>query len=409
MAPLLACWRDDALGQSLLGLDSDRPPAWLGLLTAVVVVGIATALIYPLKSVAPVISLGVVYIPVVLLISVLWGLWQGLFTALLSAIAFNWFHLAPTGRLTIADDRDVVALVVFVTVAVASSALAEVARARAREAEHRREEADRTVEEMAELSREKDRMQAEAIEAAALRRSDELKTALLRSVSHDLRTPLASMIAAGSGPRTPPPSRPTERHELEPWRSVAAGRPALAAWSRTCSTSPGWRSGNAEPHGASRSRASPSFIEAARPLDVGADQAELRLSSVWAPSSHPCSADAGAARAGLRQPARQCGTGMAAATPVQVRARGESGPRLDVRVHQDQGPGIPRHERERIFDALLPAPGQAPLRRKGPASGLAIAQGFVEANGGEIAVESAPGPGDRLRGRTARSLARWPH
>ena len=41
-------------------------------------------------------------------------------------------------------------------------------------------------------------MQAEAIEAEALRRSDELKTALLRSVSHDLRTPLTSIIAAGA-------------------------------------------------------------------------------------------------------------------------------------------------------------------------------------------------------------------
>ena len=46
-------------------------------------------------------------------------------------------------------------------------------------------------------------MQAEAIEAEALRRSDELKTSLLRSVSHDLRTPLTSMIAAGAALDSP--------------------------------------------------------------------------------------------------------------------------------------------------------------------------------------------------------------
>src|SRR5262249_57931634 len=58
-----------------------------------------------------------------------------------------------------------------------------------------------------------DRMQAEAIEAEALRRSDELKTSLLRSVSHDLRTPLTSIIAAGAALDSPSASA-EERHEL---------------------------------------------------------------------------------------------------------------------------------------------------------------------------------------------------
>ena len=45
---------------------------------------------------------------------------------------------------------------------------------------------------------ERDRLQAEVVETRALRRSDELKTALLRSVSHDLRTPLTAILTAGS-------------------------------------------------------------------------------------------------------------------------------------------------------------------------------------------------------------------
>ena len=48
---------------------------------------------------------------------------------------------------------------------------------------------------------ERDRLQAEVVETQALRRSDELKTALLRSVSHDLRTPLTAIITAGAGAR----------------------------------------------------------------------------------------------------------------------------------------------------------------------------------------------------------------
>ena len=46
---------------------------------------------------------------------------------------------------------------------------------------------------------ERARLREEAAEAEILRRTDELKTALLNTVSHDLRTPLASIIAsAGS-------------------------------------------------------------------------------------------------------------------------------------------------------------------------------------------------------------------
>ena len=43
---------------------------------------------------------------------------------------------------------------------------------------------------------ERDALQAEVVETAALRRSDVIKTALLRSVSHDLRSPLTAILTA---------------------------------------------------------------------------------------------------------------------------------------------------------------------------------------------------------------------
>jgi hypothetical protein len=112
------------------GLGSETPPGWLGVLATVVAVVLATLLVYPLKSVAPAVSLGVVYIPGVLFISTVWGWRIGLLAAVASALAFNWFHIPPTGRFDIAADRDAVALVTFVIVAVAGSAVAEMARAR---------------------------------------------------------------------------------------------------------------------------------------------------------------------------------------------------------------------------------------------------------------------------------------
>jgi len=87
----------------------------------------------------------VVYIPGVLLISTIWGWRLGLVSALLSALAFNWFHIPPAGQLEIAADKDAVALVTFGIVALASSSMAEMARARAAEAERGREEICRSA------------------------------------------------------------------------------------------------------------------------------------------------------------------------------------------------------------------------------------------------------------------------
>ena len=182
-----------------LRLGPEPPSAASGLLATAVAVGLGTALVYPLKDVAPAVSLGVVYIPGVLLVSTVWGWRLGVLAAVASALAFNWFHLPPTGRFDVSADRDAVALFVFVIVAVASSSLGAMARARAAEAERRRQETEAVLAELRELAAERDRIQVKAIEAGALRRSDELKTALLRSVSHDLRTPLTSIIAAGRG------------------------------------------------------------------------------------------------------------------------------------------------------------------------------------------------------------------
>ena len=181
-----------------IGLGSEPPPTWLGIVATSAAVAIATLLVYPLKSVAPVVSLGIVYLPAILLISTMWGLRLGLFASIVSAAAFNFFQIPPLHRFTIAEEENWVALAAFVIAAIVSSTVAGLARARAVEAERRREEADWALAELEALTRERDRMQAEAVEAEAVRRSDELKTVLLRSISHDLRTPLTSIIALGS-------------------------------------------------------------------------------------------------------------------------------------------------------------------------------------------------------------------
>jgi two-component system sensor histidine kinase KdpD len=340
-------------------------------------VATATLLIYPLKDVAPAVSLGVVYIPGVLLISTVWGWRLGLLSALLSGLAFNWFHIPPTGQLEIAADKDAVALVTFGIVALASSSLAEMARARAAEAERGREETERVLARLRELSEERDRMEAEAIEAGALRRSDELKTSLLRSVSHDLRTPLTSIIAAGTALDSPTLTEP-ERHELS--EAVVEEGERLSRLVENLLDVSRLESGSAQPRREPIDLAG--VLEAARESLAG-DAALVKLGiGAEIPELVADAAQLERAFANLFANAVRHGGGR----PVLVRSR-EVGARLVVRV-VDQGPGIPEQEREQIFQPFYRREGG-----QGSGLGLSIARGFIEANGGEIAVESVPGQG----------------
>jgi two-component system sensor histidine kinase KdpD len=360
-------------------LSGEAPSSWLGALAAVAVVAAVTGLIYPLKEIAPAVSLGVVYIPGVLLISTVWGLRLGLLTALLSAAAFNWFHLPPIGALDVAADHDLVALAIFIIVAIFGAALADLARARAAESERRREQADRALAELEELELERDRMQAEAIEAAALRRSDELKTSLLRSVSHDLRTPLTSIIAAGAALDSPSATA-AERHELS--EAVVEQGQRLSRLVENLIDVSRLEAGHAEPHREPVDLLQ--VLEAAR-HSIGSRGEAVRLAldpDLPALSADPAQLER--AFANLLENAVVHGEGQ----PVLVRSR-LVGPRLVVRV-VDRGPGIPEGERKRIFEPFYRAGAGG---GNGSGLGLAIARGFVEANGGEVEVESLPGQG----------------
>jgi K+-sensing histidine kinase KdpD len=359
------------------GFAADSPSLGWGVLATTGAVAGATLLVYPLKDVAPAVSLGVVYIPGVLLISSVWGWRLGLVSAVLSALAFNWFHLPPTGQLEIAADKDAVALVTFGIVALASSSLAEMARARAAEAERERGETERVLGRLRELSDERDRMEVEAIEAGALRRSDELKTALLRSVSHDLRTPLTSIIAAGTALDSPTLTEP-ERHELS--EAVVEQGQRLAHLVENLLDVSRLESGSAQPRREPIDLAG--VLEAARE-SLGGDGALVKFgigAEIPALVADPVQLER--AFANLLVNAVRYGEGR----QVLVRSR-EVGGRLVVRI-VDQGPGIPEGERERIFEPFYRREGG-----QGSGLGLSIARGFIEANGGEIAVESVPGQG----------------
>ena len=83
-----------------------------------------------------------------------------------------------------------------------------------------------------------------------------------------------------------------------------------------------------------------------------------------------------------------------------------SGSRVTVRVAhagrdaeltvEDEGPGVPPGERERIFEPFTRLPGVRRDRSEGTGLGLAIARRIVLAHGGGIAVDDGPGGGARF-------------
>ena len=83
-----------------------RPPLAVGVAVGALGIAGVTALLFPLEDVAPVTSLAVLYLLAVLVVSTFWGAPLGVATALGAALAFNFFHLPPTSRFTIADDRN---------------------------------------------------------------------------------------------------------------------------------------------------------------------------------------------------------------------------------------------------------------------------------------------------------------
>lgn len=466
-------------------LAPEPPPRRVGVVVALVLVVLCTLIVYPLDNVAPVSSLSVVYLPAVLVVSVVWGVWPGVATAIVCAAAFNFFHLQPTGRFTIRDSRDWVALITFVVVAAIASSVAEVTRARARDADARRREADLAAE-MARLllrgdslttalptaaarlaqaleldsaaiemeavegdertiafplregttrlgtllvsadtseanlrrlqervvpsleavlsaALERESLLGGVVETAALRRADVVKTALLRAVSHDLRSPLTAISAAGEAVGSPSLTT-QEREELaaviqEEARRLSRLVDNLLDLSRL-------EAGAAEPRREWTSiedlirsalhELAPKPGEFSLSIDrdlplVKLDSAQMERAFVNVlenarrhSGGHPVSVRARAVRSLARVP-------VASVPSEEPAERRPAGDRVIVRI-VDRGPGIPPAQLERVFEPFYRA-GTSVSGHRGSGLGLAIARGFTAASAGSLHVESLPGQG----------------
>src|SRR5438034_3692678 len=111
------------------------------LLISAALVGVVTGAIFALRGVAPVLSLGVLYLFAVLAAAVFFGTAYAVVVAVTSMLAFNFFFLEPVHTFALRDSENWVALAVYVVTAVVVGELAARSRRRAAEARQRQREA----------------------------------------------------------------------------------------------------------------------------------------------------------------------------------------------------------------------------------------------------------------------------
>jgi two-component system, OmpR family, sensor histidine kinase KdpD len=407
---------------------------------SVAAVAAATLLVWALDPIAPILSLGVIYIFAVLPVAIFAGLAYALPVAVASMLAFNFFFLPPTHTFTLSDSENWFALAVYSVTAVVVSELAARSRRRAAFAEQREREAalladvaghllagsdleeerpwldvktaevigvpsvaidptdgsirlprgatlrpevrDRflpALKALLAVAVDRSRLKREALEAETLRRSDLVKTALLRAVSHDLRSPLTGITAAVGTLRNDSLTL-TEADRSELLDTIAVDAARLGRLVGDLLDLSRLEAGSAQPE--ADVWALDDLVRESVDAAGARDLVEIGEANVYV------NVDAVQIERALVNLIENAVKFTPPGGRVHVRATTTSD-EVIVRV-VDQGVGLPSTELERVFEPFYRRDTDS---RGGAGLGLAIARGFVAANGGRVWAESRPGQG----------------
>ncbi|NYG06559.1 two-component system sensor histidine kinase KdpD [Phycicoccus badiiscoriae] len=226
----------------------------------------------------------------------------------------------------------------------------------------------------------RDELVRQARQARALAKDNRARTALLAAVSHDLRTPLASIKAASSSLRQADVVfSDSDRADL--LETIEESTDRLTVLVANLLDMSRLQSGSVVP------RMGPVDVDeavslAARPLLDG-DRVRLSMDG----GLPPAAADAGLLDRVLANVLENALKHSSAEVVVHA---GATGSRLQIRV-VDRGKGVPEGAKDAIF-APFQRYGDAPAGT-GVGLGLAVARGLMEAMGGQIAAEDTPGGG----------------
>ncbi len=318
-----------------------------------------------------------------------WGLGPALTTAALGAASYSYFFLPPAG-FGIEKPEDWFGFLAFTITAFIAGELSARAERRAAEAQAGRVEIERLYQELKSAF---DR----ASEAEAARRNEQLKSALLDALTHNLRTPLTAIKAAVTALRTDLEGE--QRAELP-----REGRDELLQVI------------DEESDRLNRFITGLAVTDRPAQIDVQRLQAvavetvvksalsraetvtkEHRVRVTLDPALPRLGVDAASIVEVLYILLDNASKYAPPSTTIQVTAAPADEHQVQITV-TDEGPGIPRDLAERVFEKFFRVPRRESHdpRRGGIGLGLPIARRLVEAQGGRIWIDSTVAQGTRV-------------
>jgi two-component system sensor histidine kinase KdpD len=232
------------------------------------------------------------------------------------------------------------------------------------------------------------RLHAQAADATALAEANELRSALLQAVSHDLRTPLAGIKASVNSLRQPDVTwTPEETAEFLATVEDETDRLTnlvdnLLDMSRiqADAVAPALR---------------PTTLDEVVPAAVASLGPRARDVVVDVPETvPPIDADPYLLERVIANLVDNALTHSDSTCPVEVQA-GLVANHVLIRV-VDRGKGIRVEDRERVFQPFQRLDDRAPRHGAGVGLGLAVARGFTRAMGGGLSIEDTPGGGTTM-------------
>ncbi len=334
----------------------------------------------------------------VAVIAVLRGLWPGLAAAVISFLLVDYYFVPPVGTLNIASEEDLVNLGLFLGTGGLVGLLASHRRRAQLEAQRLASQLQAVNADLIRLNRE----QAEAAELAlrlarseqqirSLEQTERDRSDLLANVSHDLRTPLATILTASTTMLASPQLGADYQDGLRAISSEARHLSALVGDMLDMARI----EGNALELQLEPVQVSDAIEAAVSRLRRQSLQREVE----WDPHEAAVNVLADWGRLGqvfdnlLANADRFAGP----ETAVRITVAREANSLVTIRV-SDRGPGVPVALRDRIFQRFVKTPiGNNGQDGGGTGLGLAIVRGIVEAHGGTVVLEASSPTGTTFR------------